>query len=237
MQIFVRTVKGGRVIPLEVESEDSVQTLKCRLQELVGVPSAEQRLKLKGKDLDDTSSLMDCKIKNKATLFLMYSVPTKPKKEPVKCISGCGFWGHESTKGHCSQCYQKLSQEERDKLEGKNGTSAQVEVTEEAAKSTESVNEEVKDESGTAQSQESVTDMETEENQEPQREQVDKTRCFECNKKVGIYGIECRCKYVFCGKHRYSDQHSCKFNYHESGRKRLQELNPQIVGEKVSKIA
>lgn len=32
-------------------------------------------------------------------------------------------------------------------------------------------------------------------------------RCFACNKKVGITGFECRCRYIFCGIHRYAEEH------------------------------
>jgi hypothetical protein len=34
------------------------------------------------------------------------------------------------------------------------------------------------------------------------REQKDKKRCFDCNKKVGLLGIECKCSYVYCNAHR-----------------------------------
>ena len=39
------------------------------------------------------------------------------------------------------------------------------------------------------------------------------TRCFKCNKRVGYTIIQCRCGHRFCGLHRYSDQHSCTFDY------------------------
>lgn len=32
--------------------------------------------------------------------------------------------------------------------------------------------------------------------------QKDRKRCFDCNKKIGLLGNECRCGYVFCSFHR-----------------------------------
>lgn len=33
--------------------------------------------------------------------------------------------------------------------------------------------------------------------------QEHKDRCWKCQRKLGLSGIECRCHYIFCGKHRY----------------------------------
>ena len=32
--------------------------------------------------------------------------------------------------------------------------------------------------------------------------QENRKRCFNCTKKVGLTGLECKCGYVFCSKHR-----------------------------------
>jgi hypothetical protein len=52
--------------------------------------------------------------------------------------------------------------------------------------------------------------------------QTNRRRCFTCNKKVGYTGIECKCKLVFCGTHRYPDQHSCSFDFKTDDRKNLE---------------
>ncbi len=39
------------------------------------------------------------------------------------------------------------------------------------------------------------------------REQLDKKRCFTCNKKTGLLGIECKCTFVFCNGHRLPEAH------------------------------
>ena len=43
--------------------------------------------------------------------------------------------------------------------------------------------------------------------------QDDKTKCWNCKKKVGLLGVQCRCEYVFCSKHRYPEEHACDFNF------------------------
>lgn len=71
---------------------------------------------------------------------------------------------------------------------------------------------------------------------EPRKVQTDTTRCWSCNKKVGLLGFKCRCDYVFCSMHRYSDKHACPFDYKAMARANLQKANPVIKGAKVEKI-
>ncbi|XP_054858980.1 AN1-type zinc finger protein 6 isoform X1 [Eublepharis macularius] len=63
-----------------------------------------------------------------------------------------------------------------------------------------------------------------------------KSRCFMCRKKVGLTGFECRCGNVFCGVHRYSDVHSCSYNYKADAAEKIRKENPVVVGEKIQKI-
>ncbi|XP_062868454.1 AN1-type zinc finger protein 6 [Trichomycterus rosablanca] len=63
-----------------------------------------------------------------------------------------------------------------------------------------------------------------------------KNRCFTCRKKVGLTGFDCRCGNLFCGAHRYSDVHSCSFDYKADAAERIRKENPVVMGEKVPKI-
>lgn len=63
-----------------------------------------------------------------------------------------------------------------------------------------------------------------------------KNRCFTCRKKVGLTGFDCRCGNVFCGVHRYSDSHSCSFDYKADAAEKIRRENPVVVGEKIQKI-
>ncbi len=66
--------------------------------------------------------------------------------------------------------------------------------------------------------------------------QKDTTKCWKCQKKVGLTAIKCRCGFYFCGLHRYSDKHECGFNYRELGLAQLSKANPLITGSKIEKI-
>eukprot|EP00698_Gefionella_okellyi_P009290 TRINITY_DN2355_c0_g1_i2.p1 TRINITY_DN2355_c0_g1~~TRINITY_DN2355_c0_g1_i2.p1 ORF type:complete len:163 (-),score=17.85 TRINITY_DN2355_c0_g1_i2:58-492(-) len=59
--------------------------------------------------------------------------------------------------------------------------------------------------------------------------QTDTTRCWRCRANVGFTGIACHCGFVFCGKHRLSEKHNCKFDYKTAGRAQLEKLNPQMA--------
>ncbi|XP_056427523.1 AN1-type zinc finger protein 6-like isoform X2 [Hyla sarda] len=71
----------------------------------------------------------------------------------------------------------------------------------------------------------------------PQKAKIKKTnRCHECRKKVGLTAIECRCGDIFCGIHRYSDRHSCSYDYKAEAAEKIRKENPVVVGEKIRKI-
>jgi hypothetical protein len=61
-------------------------------------------------------------------------------------------------------------------------------------------------------------------------------RCYECNKKIGLTGIQCRCQYYFCGLHRYPNEHKCTFDYVNMERKILTEKNIKLIPMKFDKI-
>merc|ERR1711974_493339 len=75
---------------------------------------------------------------------------------------------------------------------------------------------------------------EPEEAKEPKK--VKKNRCASCKKKVVLTGFACRCGGMYCGIHRYSDKHSCTFDYGALGKSEIAAANPVIVAEKVAKI-
>jgi len=66
----------------------------------------------------------------------------------------------------------------------------------------------------------------TEEKCVEKRIQKNKKRCWECKKKVGLTALECRCGYVFCGSHRFEDQHNCSFDFKTADRVELARRNP-----------
>ena len=60
-----------------------------------------------------------------------------------------------------------------------------------------------------------------------------KKRCFECNKKIGLCSIQCRCLRYFCGLHRYKEQHKCVFDYKTFEKKKLSENIIKCISDKV----
>lgn len=62
------------------------------------------------------------------------------------------------------------------------------------------------------------------------------SRCNSCKKRVGLTGFKCRCGYLFCGSHRYSDKHDCPFDYRSAGQDAIAKANPIVKAEKLDKI-
>ena len=58
----------------------------------------------------------------------------------------------------------------------------------------------------------------------------------ECNKKLKLTDVQCKCKQIFCYKHRYSESHNCTYDYKTAGREQLTKNNPQIICSKLEAI-
>lgn len=82
----------------------------------------------------------------------------------------------------------------------------------------------------------SASDVSEQTSDVPEQSRPKKNRCFTCRKKVGLTGFDCRCGHLFCSIHRYSDVHSCSFDYKADAAEKIRKENPLIVGEKIKKI-
>eukprot|EP00347_Sterkiella_histriomuscorum_P010491 403376079 len=181
---------------------------------------------------------------------------SKDNSATVLCSNCKTFFGNHNTNFMCSKCFRESQKQEQQNQSAEKKqfsqptnlfemnepavSTFQVQPVEMSQSSQQPAFEEVKQIEVPAVAQDAQMADLSQQEPSPQEEvvqvQVNKNLCWNCKRKVGLLGFVCKCDFVFCGKHRYAEEHDCQFDYKQRQQEKLAKENPLVQRGKISKF-